>query len=97
MRLPASVVAALLWTLGLVSAGAAEEAPPAALWTALRSGGHIAVMRHAEAPMSGTGGTLGFRTLLVDALESVLDLFAMKGLIFLERIFNDVLTKLVYR
>ncbi len=40
---------------------------------------------------------LGFRTLLVDALESMLDLFAMKGLIFLERIFNDVLTKLVYR
>ena len=59
MRLPASVIAALLWTLGLVPAGAAEEASPAALWTALRSGGHSAIMRHAEAP--GTGDPAGFR------------------------------------
>ena len=47
--------------------------------------------------MSGTGGVLAFWTLLVGGLESLLDLFAMKSLIFLERIFNDVLTKLVYR
>jgi hypothetical protein len=53
MRWPASIMAALLWVLCLVSAGAAEETPAAALWTALRSGGHIAIMRHAEAPGGG--------------------------------------------
>jgi phosphohistidine phosphatase SixA len=59
MRWPASIMAALLWVLCLVSAGAAEETPAAALWTALRSGGHIAIMRHAEAP--GGGDPTGFR------------------------------------
>ena len=59
MRLQASVIAALLWTLCLVPAGATEEAPTVALWTALRSGGHIALMRHAEA--TGTGDPAGFR------------------------------------
>jgi phosphohistidine phosphatase SixA len=59
MRLPASVIAALLWALCLTAASAAEEASPAVLWTTLRSGGHIAIMRHAEAP--GTGDPTGFR------------------------------------
>ena len=59
MRLPASVMAAVLWTLCLITASAAEEVSPATLWTALRSGGHIALMRHAEAP--GTGDPAGFR------------------------------------
>jgi hypothetical protein len=64
-------------------------------WAVFRSGADLPQRGCLGIAMSGTGGALGFRTLLVDALESMLDLFAMKGLIFLEWIFNDVLTKLV--
>lgn len=59
MRLPATVLAAALWTLSQVPAAAAAEATPEALWTALRSGGHVVLMRHAEAP--GIGDPAGFR------------------------------------
>lgn len=55
----AVISAALLGVLCLVPAGTAEEVPAAARWTALRSGGHIAIMRHAEAP--GTGDPAGFQ------------------------------------
>ena len=59
IRLPAAISAVLLGVLCLVPAGTAEEVPDAALWTALRSGGHIVIMRHAEAP--GTGDPANFR------------------------------------
>src|ERR1700704_6412757 len=48
MRLPAT----LLVLLGISSVAAAEDA--AAIWAALRSGGHVALVRHA-----GTGGGSG--------------------------------------
>jgi phosphohistidine phosphatase SixA len=60
MPLPAAVMAVMLWwALCPVPAGATDEAPPAVLWAALGRGGHIALMRHAEAP--GTGDPAGFR------------------------------------
>lgn len=51
-------LAVLLATL-LLSASAAR-ADEAAAWAALRAGGHVALMRHADAP-GGTGDPAGFR------------------------------------
>ena len=49
---------ALGFALAAVRAGA-TDVPAEALWVALKSGGHIALMRHAEAP--GTGDPANFR------------------------------------
>ncbi len=51
----------LLACLGLLLpiAGACAETGEAALWAALREGGHVALMRHAIAP--GVGDPAGFR------------------------------------
>ena len=54
MRLLAIVVVAL-W-----ACGAAAEEPAAALWDALRAGGHVALIRHA-ATTGGAGDPPGFR------------------------------------
>jgi len=51
--------AILAWALPLLMpAPAAADADPA-LWAALKAGGHVAVMRHADAP--GTDDPTGFR------------------------------------
>jgi broad specificity phosphatase PhoE len=43
----------------LLAAAPAAQADEAAAWAALRAGGHVALMRHAEAP--GIGDPAGFR------------------------------------
>lgn len=53
-RLPAALLVMLL--LGTAVAARADEA---AAWSALKAGGHVALMRHAEAP--GVGDPSGFR------------------------------------
>lgn len=53
MRIGAAVLSCLLWVLPGVAAGGES-----ALWAALRSGGHVALLRHAVAP--GTGDPPGF-------------------------------------
>ncbi len=55
--LAATVLALAL--LGAAAPAAAQQQDAATLWRALRSGGHVALMRHALAP--GTGDPAGFR------------------------------------
>jgi phosphohistidine phosphatase SixA len=54
-----SVVASALLALLLVFPASAQSGSEAALWAALASGGHCALMRHALAP--GSGDPAGFR------------------------------------
>lgn len=56
---PLLLVLALLLPLLPTAAHADASAQEAALWAALREGGHVALMRHALAP--GTGDPPGFR------------------------------------
>jgi phosphohistidine phosphatase SixA len=51
---------ALLSVVGLVIAASPAPADEAAAWAALRSGGHVALMRHTEAP-GGAGDPPGFK------------------------------------
>lgn len=53
-----AIVALLLGLFGVADIAAADEAANA--WNALRAGGHVALMRHADAP-GGTGDPPGFR------------------------------------
>lgn len=51
---------ALLSVAGLLIAAGPARADEAAAWAALRSGGHVALMRHTEAP-GGAGDPPGFK------------------------------------
>ncbi|NOJ49376.1 histidine phosphatase family protein [Bradyrhizobium archetypum] len=51
------IVALLLGLCGMIEVAVADEA---SAWNALRTGGHVALMRHANAP-GGTGDPPGFR------------------------------------
>jgi len=51
--------AILAWALPLLMPAPAAADAEAALWAALKAGGHVAVMRHADAP--GTDDPPGFR------------------------------------
>ncbi len=51
--------AILAWALPLLMPAPATAEADAALWAALKAGGHVAVMRHADAP--GTDDPPGFR------------------------------------
>ena len=57
MRAPYAAIFAILVLATGPASGAADDV--SSLWTALRTGGHIAVMRHALAP--GTGDPASFR------------------------------------
>jgi phosphohistidine phosphatase SixA len=56
-RISVSAVLCLLGLLGMLDRVVADET---AAWAALRQGGHVALMRHAEAP-GGAGDPPGFR------------------------------------
>lgn len=56
---PMKLLLACLYLLLPLSAAAQAQADEAALWAALRDGGHVALIRHALAP--GTGDPPGFR------------------------------------
>ena len=53
-----AIVALMLGLFGVADIAVADEAANA--WNALRAGGHVALMRHADAP-GGTGDPPGFR------------------------------------
>lgn len=55
----AAASALLPWALLLLLRAAASADSGAPLWEALKSGGHVALMRHADAP--GFGDPPGFR------------------------------------
>ena len=53
-------IALIALTLAVALAAVPARADEAAAWTALRAGGHVALMRHTDAP-GGTGDPPGFR------------------------------------
>ncbi len=59
MTLPARLAAVTIAAVALLFMSGARAEEVEAAWAALRTGGHIAMMRHASAP--GTGDPAGFR------------------------------------
>jgi phosphohistidine phosphatase SixA len=60
VAMPRRAIRTLLCLCALVAMLPPARAEESAAWTALRQGGHVALMRHAEAP-GGTGDPPGFR------------------------------------